>query len=255
VVVVSPSPVLREGMRMQIHAAGGMVFEAKTLDMLKRVGKKADAVLYDVGISEAHLPNAAGAGIPFFALLAPQQRAEVPNLAARGFAGYLIKPVRQSSLERRLHSMLAGEDDVPPAPVRAMPAVRSGHALSILLAEDNPVNALLARELLRRRGHKVHEVITGEGAVAACGKGAFDLVIMDVHMPGLDGIEATRRIRTAERAAGDVRVPIYALTADALETGRTACLEAGMNGFLTKPVDPAELDAVLATIGPREAAA
>ena len=79
---------------------------------------------------------------------------------------------------------------------------------------------------------------------------AFDLVIMDLHMPGLDGIEATLRIRSAESDDGAKPVPIFALTADALETGRKACLEAGMDGFFTKPVDPAELDAVLATITP-----
>ena len=132
---------------------------------------------------------------------------------------------------------------------------RQSKHLSVLMAEDNPVNALLARELLRRRGHAVHEVTTGEAAVDVCSKQRFDLVIMDLHMPGLDGIEATRRIRTAERAAGEGRLPIFALTADALETGRAACLEAGMNGFLTKPVDPAELDAILASVTPREVAA
>jgi len=69
-------------------------------------------------------------------------------------------------------------------------------------------------------------------------------------MPGLDGIEASLRIRSAESANGSKPVPIFALTADALETGRKACLDAGMDGFLTKPVDPADLDAVLATIVP-----
>jgi CheY-like chemotaxis protein len=127
--------------------------------------------------------------------------------------------------------------------------------LSILLAEDNPVNALLARELLRRRGHAVQEVTTGKAAVEVCARTRFDLVVMDLHMPGLDGIEATRRIRAGEKEAGMKPVPIFALTADALETGRRACLEAGMDGFLTKPVDPAELDSILATIHPEAAAA
>ena len=130
------------------------------------------------------------------------------------------------------------------------PETRSTPGLRILLAEDNPVNALLARELLRRRGHNVDQVATGEEAVAACQRARFDVVIMDLHMPGLDGIEATRRIRAAEAVSGGRRLPIFALTADAVETGRKACLAAGMDGFLTKPVDPAELDAVLATIAP-----
>jgi len=75
-------------------------------------------------------------------------------------------------------------------------------------------------------------------------------VLMDLHMPGCDGIEATARIRSAEADANAKPVPIFALTADAVETGRKACLDAGMDGFLTKPVDPADLDAVLATIHP-----
>ncbi|MGY9107053.1 MAG: response regulator, partial [Alphaproteobacteria bacterium] len=120
---------------------------------------------------------------------------------------------------------------------------------------DNPVNALLARELLRRRGHDVEHVTTGCAAVQACANNHFDLVVMDLHMPGLDGIEATRQIRAAELALGTAQIPIFALTADALETGRRACQEAGMNGFLTKPVDPTDLDAILNVVaGQRDAA-
>ena len=120
--------------------------------------------------------------------------------------------------------------------------------MKIFLAEDNPVNALLARELLRRRGHTVTEVTTGEGAIAACAKERYDLVVMDVHMPGLDGIEATRRIRAAEAASHAPHTPILALTADALDAGRRACLEAGMDGVLTKPLDPDQLDDQLASL-------
>jgi PAS domain S-box-containing protein len=255
--VISPSPLLRAGLKMQLHAAGAMAIEGKSVETLRRVGKNCDMVLFDLGIgADAEAPSIGlFGGRPFVALVTPEQRGQLATLSARGFSAYLTKPIRQASLERRLASVLAGEEETQPIVLRPHLPARPARALSILLAEDNPVNALLARELLRRRGHSVREVSTGAGAVAACGKDAFDLVIMDVHMPGLDGIEATRRIRAAERVTGDARVPIYALTADALETGRHACLEAGMNGFLTKPVDPAELDAVLADVVPREAAA
>jgi len=110
------------------------------------------------------------------------------------------------------------------------------------------VNALLARELLRRRGHRVEQVTNGEAAVLACAARKFDLIIMDLHMPRLGGIEATRRIRHDELVKGKDPVAIFALSADALEAGKKACLDAGMDGFLTKPVDPAELDAVLAAV-------
>jgi CheY-like chemotaxis protein len=184
------------------------------------------------------------------ALLAPNQRGQLAALSQKGIRGYLMKPVRRDSLDKRLAAVFAGETELIAPPPPAQSERRIGKGLSILLAEDNPINALLMRELLRRRGHAVREVTTGEGAVSACAAERFDLVLMDLHMPGLDGIEATLRIRSAEAAEAAKPVPIFALTADVLETGRKACLEAGMDGFFTKPVDPTELDAVLATITP-----
>ena len=129
----------------------------------------------------------------------------------------------------------------PPKPVRGF---------RVLLAEDNPVNALLTRELLRRRGHSVHDVTNGEAAVQAMNEERFDLVLTDIHMPGMDGIEAARAIRANEITYGRPRTPIIALTADALETGKRACKDAGMDGFLTKPVDPALLDQMFETFYP-----
>src|SRR5581483_11485945 len=93
-----------------------------------------------------------------------------------------------------------------------------GNGLKILLAEDNPVNALLIRELLRRRGHRITEVTTGTAAVEAMQNDSFDLLLTDIHMPGMDGIEAARTIRAMEERDGRTRTPIVALTADALET-------------------------------------
>jgi CheY-like chemotaxis protein len=98
----------------------------------------------------------------------------------------------------------------------------------------------------------VSEVVSGEEAVLAMQQNAFDLLLTDIHMPGLDGVEATRLIRTEERESGRPRTPIVALTADVLETGKRACQEAGMDGFLPKPVDPDELDAMLASLFPSE---
>ncbi len=112
------------------------------------------------------------------------------------------------------------------------------------------MNALLIRELLRRRGHQVREVTTGGAAVAAMESDAFDLLLTDIHMPGMDGIEAARAIRAMEAKDMRPRVPIVALTADALETGKRACRDAGMDGFLTKPVDPAELEEMFQALFP-----
>ena len=114
----------------------------------------------------------------------------------------------------------------------------TGDGLNILLAEDNPINMMLSRELLRRRGHRVTEVTTGNEAVKAMANGDFDLLLT--------------AIRAAEAQNNRRRTPIVALTADALEDGRRACLDAGMDGFLTKPVDPVELEEMFLMLFPDE---
>ncbi len=249
VALISGSPLLRNALELQLAAAGAECARVSDLDTALGQDARCDLILVDAAKGQA-FPDVRAANIPVVALLPPSERSKLSALSEMGIRGYLMKPVRQDSLEKRLAAVLAGETELAaPAPV-LHPERPAGKGLFILLAEDNPVNALLARELLRRRGHRVKEVTTGEAAVAACAAERFDLVIMDLHMPGLDGIEATLRIRSAESGEGAKPVPIFALTADALETGRKACLEAGMDGFFTKPVDPAELDAVLATITP-----
>jgi CheY-like chemotaxis protein len=140
----------------------------------------------------------------------------------------------------------------PPAAPSAQNSAGAGTGLRILLAEDNPVNALLIRELLRRRGHSIKEVTTGTAAVEAMEAGSYDLLLTDIHMPGMDGIEAAKAIRAMEARNNRARTPIVALTADALETGKRACQDAGMDGFLTKPVDPAELEEMFLMLFPSE---
>ena len=109
---------------------------------------------------------------------------------------------------------------------------------------------MLSRELLRRCGHHVTEVTSGHDAVQAVLENNFDLLITDIHMPGMDGLEAAQAIRAGETRLGKARTPIVALTADALEGGKRACRDAGMDGFLTKPVDPAELEDMFAMLFP-----
>jgi CheY-like chemotaxis protein len=112
--------------------------------------------------------------------------------------------------------------------------------IRILLAEDNPVGALLAKTLLRREGCVVETAATGDEAVAAMKRARYDMVFMDMRMPGMDGPAATRAIR----AAGD-STPIVALTANAFAEDRRACLEAGMDDHLTKPLEPDALRVAL----------
>ena len=109
-------------------------------------------------------------------------------------------------------------------------------SLNVLLAEDNQINAVVARRLLERLGHRVTHVSDGASAVVAAGESSWDAVLMDMQMPVLDGLEATRRIRAGESSTGR-HVPIIALTANAMKGDDLICLSAGMDGYLTKPID------------------
>ncbi|HEY2071009.1 MAG TPA: ATP-binding protein, partial [Rhizomicrobium sp.] len=249
VAIVTRNVVLREGLTAQIRAAGGEVVS------LSESGT-ADVVLVDAGTEAApDLPIVPGEAHRAVVLLVPEARGRLLELKQMGFSAYLVKPVRQVSMVERLKSRADGmtniSSDMPAEELlRAAEARTTGRVegLKILLVEDNPINAMLTRELLRRRGHRITEVTSGEAAIAIMAEDRFDLMLTDIHMPGLDGVEATKRIRLAELRAGQKRTPIVALTADVLETGKRACQEAGMDGFLPKPIDPAQLDSMLAKI-------
>ena len=132
-------------------------------------------------------------------------------------------------------------------PVAVEPLAAPGAPLSILLAEDNPINQKLAVTLLARDGHHVTVVEDGEAALQALAGTRFDLVLMDMQMPGLSGVEATRRIRSQEAASGG-RIPIVALTANAYPEDREQCLAAGMDGFVSKPIRRQDLLAAIAAV-------
>jgi PAS domain S-box-containing protein len=251
IAIVTRNLVLREGLTAQIRAGGGEVVSLEA---------GADVVLVDAGTEAApDLPALPTEGRRAVVLLVPEARGRLPELKAVGFSAYLVKPVRQISMMERLRARMGAtpgmtnvSDEIPVGEelARAAEARVSGRisGLKILLVEDNPINAMLTRELLRRRGHLISEVTSGEAAIQVMAEERFDLMLTDIHMPGLDGVEATKRIRLAELRAGKKRTPIVALTADVLETGKRACQEAGMDGFLSKPIDLAELDAMLAKI-------
>jgi signal transduction histidine kinase/DNA-binding response OmpR family regulator len=177
-------------------------------------------------------------------LIAPTERPHLPALRELGFTNYLVKPVRAASLAAMLH------DDAPPivaADAEPPTLEKSERSLSILVAEDNEINALLTRTLLTKLGHRPTGVTGGEAAVTAWARahGAsepYDLILMDLRMPDVDGLEAARRIRALESAR---RTPIVALTANAFAEDRDAALKAGMDDFLVKPLDRARLRAIL----------
>ena len=165
-----------------------------------------------------------------------------------GISAYLLKPVRRLELQSALLRVLraAGPNENAPLVTRytlshTVPAPAS---LRILLAEDNPVNQRLALRLLEKRGHQVTLAGNGREALGEIEKRSFDLVLMDLQMPEMDGFEATAAIREREKGSA-AHLPVIALTAHALQGDRERCLEAGMDGYLAKPIRAAELDAVL----------
>jgi len=193
------------------------------------------------------------------ALIAPGDRNELATLKQAGFTGYLVKPVRGSSLAARFGSDTVFErDDDTDLESRLRQRPADGNALAILVAEDNDINALLARALLTKLGHRPTIATTGTDAVeswfaARAANAPYDLVLMDMHMPDVDGIEATKRIRAAEAKYNAPRTPIIALTANAFAEDRAVCLAAGMDAFLTKPLDRERLAETLASLKPAPA--
>ncbi len=194
-------------------------------------------------------------GATVLILTSAGQPEDVERCRQLGVRAYLTKPVRQSELLETilstlggspLHTRLASAGDAPAAPGR--------RPLRILVAEDNAVNQKLAQHLLGKHGHAVVLANTGREAVEALEKQTFDLVLMDVQMPEMDGFEATAEIRRREAGTGR-RIPIIAMTAHAMKGDRERCLEAGMDGYVSKPIQTRDLYAAVAALGPAESAA
>jgi CheY-like chemotaxis protein/HPt (histidine-containing phosphotransfer) domain-containing protein len=168
-------------------------------------------------------------------------------------AACLTKPVRQSDLFDALMKALAPLDRpaAAPRPAGGGPAAPAGPGLSVLLAEDHPVNQKVAVRMLEGLGHSVVVAHDGAQALRALRSRDFDVVLMDVQMPEMDGFEAVRAIRAAEAGTAR-RLPVLALTAHAMQGDRQRCLDAGFDGYLPKPVRRAELEEALAAIVARD---
>jgi PAS domain S-box-containing protein len=212
------------------------------------------AVLLDRALGADHVASLGEAArahaMQRIVLFTPAARHELQTLStSSAFTGYLIKPLRAASLAARL--TMAPEILAPNIAADSLtelhdeteaPAAVPVRGLSILVAEDNEINALLMRSLLTRLGH--HAVITTNGdealeswLSAKSADAPYDLVLMDIQMPQLDGIETSKQIRAREAGEPGRRTPILALTANTLVEDRYACFEAGMDGFLIKPLD------------------
>jgi PAS domain S-box-containing protein len=203
-----------------------------------------------------HRPELATATIMM--LTSAGHRGDAARCQELGVAAYLLKPIRQSELREAIARVLgAREQDGAIALITrfSLHDARDPSAfLHVLLAEDNAVNQRLAVRLLEKRGHSVKVAANGREALEAMEKERFDLVFMDVQMPEMDGLEATIAIREKEKSSG-LHQPIIALTAHAMKGDREKCLDVGMDGYLTKPIRPPELEEILEEYVARRAAA
>jgi CheY-like chemotaxis protein/signal transduction histidine kinase len=171
------------------------------------------------------------------------QRGDAARCRELGIEAYVLKPIKQADLREAVSAVLgrgpATEQTAPPLLTRH--SLREQQTrLRILLAEDNRVNQRLATRLLEKHGYSVVVANDGQEAIAVLEQQSVDLILMDVQMPNLDGLEATAAIRKKESGSG-ARIPIVAMTAHAMKGDRERCLEAGMDGYITKPIQAQEL--------------
>jgi CheY-like chemotaxis protein len=159
-----------------------------------------------------------------------------------GITAYLTKPIRQIELLEAIRIVLGQPAETnTPAPLLTRHTLQESHIhMKILLAEDNPVNQLLAVRLLEKRGHNVTVANNGNEAVLQLARETFDVVLMDIQMPIMDGFEATAAIRASERISGN-HIPIIAMTAHALRDDEDRCLAAGMDAYISKPINSKQL--------------
>ena len=216
---------------------------------------------YDLVLTDMHMPRMDGFGLvesihrtadlstaTIMMLTSGGHRGDAARCAELGIAAYLLKPVRQSELREAIARVLTRRDRAGEKPMLTRYSLleerSAAQRLHILLAEDNPVNQKLALRLLQKRGHAVAVAGNGSEALAALEKSRFDLVLMDVQMPEMDGLEATIELRRRETSSGR-HTPVVAMTALAMKGDKERCLEAGMDGYLSKPIRPEELDNIL----------
>jgi CheY-like chemotaxis protein len=226
---------------------------------MRAIGKAGAA--YDLVITDMQMPAMDGAELgrrikadpelnaaAMVMLTSLGLRGDAADMKRIGFAAYLTKPVHPDRLHDCLLTVLGRGQKIDPA----APLVTS-HTLSeakrgnprILLTEDNPINQKIALHLLARFGFQADAVPNGQAAIEALATIPYDLVLMDVEMPEMDGYEATRTIRGPASKVLDHGVPVVAMTARAVDESRKACAAAGMDGYIAKPIQP---DALLRVI-------
>jgi PAS domain S-box-containing protein len=221
------------------HAQSGAPFQVALVDfaMPGMDGEELGRKIHD---------EPALASTPMIMMTSIGQRGDAARLKGIGFSGYLTKPIRQTQLRECMAMVLGkgmhkGADSPVHLVTRHTIAESRKVRVRILLAEDNATNQIVALTMLNKLGYRVDAVADGEEAVKALLVIPYDLVLMDCQMPGMDGYEATRCIRDPETGAINPAVPIIAMTAHAMKGDREKCLEAGMDDYIPKPIQPGDL--------------
>jgi CheY-like chemotaxis protein/HPt (histidine-containing phosphotransfer) domain-containing protein len=255
VLVVDDNPTNRDILRRTLEGVQAEVIEAPDglrvealLDDARATGDVPDLILLDVqmpgldGIALAErLAQGPDAGIPVLILTSANRIEDARRARELGVKGYHLKPLPRDDLLRAVAAATGrdvGEGADPASHALALGA-GVGEGATILLAEDNLVNRMVAKAMLEKAGHRVEVAGNGIEALERVLQGGVDLVLMDVQMPEMDGVEATRRIRASQDPGA--RVPIVALTAHAYGEEEARCREAGMDAFLSKPFHAQDL--------------
>ncbi|HEY2560136.1 MAG TPA: GAF domain-containing protein [Caldimonas sp.] len=263
ILVVDDNATNRRVLSLQASKWGMAVRDTESpLEALRRLEDTGER--FDLAILDMHMPEMDGIALArriralrralplvLFSSLGRREAGDAESL----FDAYLAKPIRQSHLFDTLVGLLAKEPAAPAATTAARPLfdpeMAARHPLRILLAEDNVVNQKLAMRLLQQMGYRADLASNGIEAVESVQRQAYDVVLMDVQMPELDGLDATRRICALMAAR---RPRIVAMTANAMQGDREMCLEAGMDDYLTKPIRVDRLVEVLNAVPIREGA-
>lgn len=263
ILIVDDNETNRQVLRGQLESWGVRVSEAPdgpaALKKLYKSYREGD--LFQLVIVDMQMPDMDGESlgcaikadqkikdIRLVMMTSMGQRGDAKRMEEIGFSAYLTKPVRQSDLFDCLATVLKNEDKKKASkPIITRHNIRDmqRNKVRVLLAEDNIVNQQVATAILKKMGMRVEAVANGAEVMEALRDIPFDLVLMDVQMPEMDGIEATREIRSAESKVPNHDIPIIAMTAHALEGDRERCLEAGMNDYVSKPVSLQNLAQIL----------